>query len=451
VRRDANPRVARKIARWLGGRLLIRRGGGTAALRPAAAVAAGVAGAALALLVALDATWTAEWTAAEQRALRDLWIGQLGAPPPDPSNRYADDARAARLGARLFRDRRLSADGAVSCATCHRPDHAFTDGRALARGLGDGRRNTPSVVPAAYSPWHFWDGRRDSQWAQALTPIESPAEQALPRSDVARLIAAHYRREHDEIFGPWPLPPDRPLPAGAGPLGPPAARQAWSALSADEQDAISRVFANVGKALAAYQRTLRFRPSRFDRYVAQVLERNHLMARALLSSDEIAGLRLFLGRGRCTLCHRGPLFTSHEFFTLGLPFGAPGPDAGRASALAAVRADPFNCLGRYSDARRESCTELLFMTEDRGRLGVLANFKTPSLRNVAATAPYMHAGQFATLDDVLAHYASAPEVPFPEHTDIQPADLAPPERAELKAFLGTLTSEIDDPYAGEGE
>ena len=112
-----------------------------------------------------------------------------------------------------------------------------------------------------------------------------------------------------------------------------------------------------------------------------------------------------------------------------------------------MREDPFNCRGRYSDAKPDECVELRFWADDE--LAFLANFKTPSLRNVAVTAPYMHAGQFPDLDRVVDHYDRAPRVSFPEHTDIQPLGLSAEERRQLVAFLGTLSSEIRDRYAAE--
>src|SRR6185503_13809323 len=188
-----------------------------------------------------------------------------------------------------------------------------------------------------------------------------------------------------------------------------------------------------------------YRPSRFDRYVDQLSKGNRLFARLLMSNQEVAGLRLFVGRGQCTLCHSGPLLTNQEFFTLALPFGQPGPDQGRAAAFDAVEKDPFNCLGAHSDAGPSDCRELRFMSRDR--LGFLAAFKTPSLRNVALTAPYMHAGQFASLEEVLGHYSDAPTPAFPEHSDIVPRRFSGGEKRALAAFLATLTSPIDDPFA----
>src|SRR5690606_15553813 len=105
-----------------------------------------------------------------------LSIKSLPPLPPDPSNRYGDDPRAAALGHQLFFDTRLSANGKVSCATCHDPGRDFQDGLPLAVGVGTNTRRTMPIAGTAYSPWMFWDGRKDSQWSQALGPLESPVE-----------------------------------------------------------------------------------------------------------------------------------------------------------------------------------------------------------------------------------------------------------------------------------
>jgi cytochrome c peroxidase len=389
--------------------------------------------------------WPSPWTEREQRTLLGMSLGSLPPLAPDPSNRFGNDERAARLGAQLFRDARLSGNGRVACSHCHDAERVYTDGRRVAEGAGRGRRNTPSVAPAAYGAWYFWDGRRDSQWAQALVPLESAAEQAGRRTDIARTIAAHYRAEYEAVFGALPELDVARFPLGASPLGSAAEQEAWRTMTPEARGSVNRVFANVGKSLAAYQRRLALRPARFDRYVEMLASGRRLTASRLLSAQELEGLRLFIGRARCVDCHRGPLFTSFEFFSLGLPKGSGPLDPGRGHVFSELETDPFNCLGRYSDAERGGCEELRFMSHDT--LGFLSNFKTPSLRNVARTAPYMHDGQFESLDRVVAHYDKAPRVPFPEHSDIQPIGLSASERAALVAFLRTLDSDVEDPLA----
>ncbi len=136
-------------------------------------------------------------------------------------------------------------------------------------------------------------------------------------------------------------------------------------------------------------------------------------------------------------CHNGPLLTDQHFHNTGVPpRGAAQLDRGRAAATAKVRDDIFNCLGPFSDAKPAQCQELRFMaTNDPALEGA---FKTPSLRNVATRAPYMHAGQLASLDDVVQHYAKAPAAAV-GHTERAPLRLSEQEVKDLVAFLGTLS------------
>src|SRR5690349_11553477 len=207
----------------------------------------------------------ARWTPAELALLRSLSIRTLGPVPADPSNRYADDPRAAALGQRLFFDPRLSATGRVACATCHEPARGFQDGRPLAEGVGRAARRTMPLAGTAYGPWQFWDGRADSQWAQALGPLESAAEHGGDRTQYAHLLAARYRARYEAVFGA--LPALAGLPAQAGPVADPARAAAWNGMPAAARAGVTRVYANLGKAIAAYERRLAFTPSRFDRYV----------------------------------------------------------------------------------------------------------------------------------------------------------------------------------------
>ena len=117
-----------------------------------------------------------QWTDEEQRLIASLSLSQLPRLPADPSNAQADNPDAAELGHALYFDTRLSSTGAVACATCHKPERMFTDGLKLAVGAGIGNRHTPSLVGLSYSPWFYWDGRKDSQWAQALAPLEAKHE-----------------------------------------------------------------------------------------------------------------------------------------------------------------------------------------------------------------------------------------------------------------------------------
>ena len=134
----------------------------------------------------------------------ELGLHALEPLPADPSNRWADDPRAADLGHRLFFDVRLSSNGRVSCASCHDPRKEFQDSTPLAQGVGTTDRRTMPIASTAYSPFLFWDGRKDSQWAQALGPLESPVEHGGKRAQYAQVIAKHYGAEYEQVFGRLP-------------------------------------------------------------------------------------------------------------------------------------------------------------------------------------------------------------------------------------------------------
>ena len=398
-----------------------------------------VAGSALVLGLGGGITQTpAPWNAEEREALAAHRLTDTLALPADPTNRVAGDARAVALGRRLFFDARFSGNGQVSCATCHVPERGFQDGTPLGHGVGTTGRRTMPVPSGAHAPWQFWDGRKDSQWSQALGPWESPVEHGGTRSQFAHLVARHYRAEYEALFGP--LPDLGRVPPRAAPIADPAAAAAWAALPASTRAAVSRIFANLGKAVAAYERTLAYASARFDRYVA-ALERTGTAPAGVLTADETAGLRLFVGKARCATCHAGPLFTDQSFHNIGVPArDGHAPDPGRADGVRLALADEFNCRGAFSDAPGE-CAELEFADTTGPEL--VGAMKTPSLRNVARRAPYMHAGQFATLDAVVEHYDRAPAAPL-GRSELEPLHLTATERRQLVAFLETLSAPVEE-------
>lgn len=379
------------------------------------------------------------WSEGELTTLRGLWIGSLPPLPADPSNQYADNPDAAAFGQKLFFDTRFSSNGEVACATCHLPDKLFQDGTPFAHGVGTTARRTMTIIGTAYSPWLFWDGRKDSQWAQALGPMESAVEHGGNRTLYAHLITHNYADEYTALFGP--LPDLSNLPLNAGPIADPEAAANWAAMSPDNKKAVTRVYVNMGKAIAAYERHLIPGASRFDKYVEAVSKNDYPLANQILNTDEVAGLGLFIGEAHCTNCHNGPLFTNNDFHNTGIPF-AQGllEDTGRAQGAQQVLKDEFNCLSVYSDAQPDQCTELNFLVSDGDKL--IHQFKPPSLRNVAARGPYMDAGQFATLEEVLIHYNIAPAAPF-GHSELEPLHLTQKQIEQIIAFLKTLDSPIN--------
>jgi cytochrome c peroxidase len=381
----------------------------------------------------------ARWNEDELAALRSLWIGSLPPLPADPSNKYADDARAAAFGQKLFFDTRFSSNGKVSCATCHLSELQFQDGIPLANGVGVTDRRTMTIIGTAYSPWLFWDGRKDSQWAQALGPMESPVEHGSNRTYYAHLIDQFYRAEYEAIFDA--MPEVSHLPTVMGSTESLEVSAAWEAMAPEDREAVTRIYVNMGKSIAAYERLLLPGESRFDQYVEAVLNHDYESADKILNDDEVAGLKLFIGEANCTNCHNGPLFTNNDFHNTGVPAAKDLPeDLGRSKGAQDVLADEFNCLSVYSDAQPDQCSELNFLVIDAHQQE--RQFKPPSLRNVAERGPYMHAGQFATLEEVLKHYNTAPEAPA-GHSELEPLHLSQKQIEQIIAFLKTLDSPIN--------
>lgn len=403
----------------------------------------------------------------------------LPPPPPDPTNGVADHPGAVDLGRILFHETRLSSTATVSCATCHDPQKSFADGKAFAEGIAIGPRHTPSLWNVAHNRWYFWDGRADTLWSQALQPIEREIEMGGSRMRAATLIARDelLRDRYEKVFGRIPAELDSPgilergvfdaRPVPSHPQNPHHVE--WLGLSTAQREAAETVFVHLGKSIAAFERTLISRDAPFDRF-AEGLRTQDAGQLAAISAEAQRGLKLFVGKANCRLCHSGPNFTDGEFHDvrvapLGsadilralrsnelsqrdrigkaamLPPGAnPDADAGRYAGIDLLLADPFNAAGRFSDdPRGERAEELEFIANAPEWF---RQFKTPTLRHVATTAPYMHQGQFATLKDVLHHYSTfdgaLPTGHHPE-TILIPLRLTEQELIDLEAFLHTLT------------
>jgi cytochrome c peroxidase len=377
------------------------------------------------------------WSEEELSLIASLSLDALPPLPADPSNLVADDPAAAEFGHRLYFDTRLSSNAQVACATCHKPELMFTDGLALAVGVGSGPMHTPSLVGLAHSPWFYWDGRKDSLWAQALAPLEAKHEHATDRVQLMRFISSDtvYRDMYESVFETLTLPPS--LPESGTPEGDARQQENWNALDRETQTAVSRFFANLGKAIAAYERKIVPGPARFDDYAAQVrADSNEDNA---LNNSEKAGLKLFIGKGQCVSCHNGPLFTNHEFHnTAVLAVAGQLPSMGRYDGVRISREDSFNCLGEFSDASREECIELRFARDANDLVGAL---KTPTLRNISLTAPYMHGGQMTNLAQVVKHYNEAPSSML-SHNEAKPLGLRTVERIQIEDFLMTLSAPL---------
>jgi cytochrome c peroxidase len=348
---------------------------------------------------------------------RILNMSPKGGPelPDEPSNAYADDQGAAKLGQFLFFDERLSGNGEVACATCHAPDKGFADGAKLATGIGETPRHAPTVLNAAFNRWQFWDGRTDSLWAQALQPLEAGPEHGTNRLQIVHLVAedADYHMAYENVFGALADFSDRQrFPAHARPIPNDPdhpENQAWMAMAEQDRTAVTQVYANIGKAIGAYERKLVSLDAPFDEFAQGLREDNATKMEAIDSAAK-EGLKLYLGEGQCDLCHSGAMLTNFEFHNLGV--GARdwlSEDEGRIAGADQLDREEFSAAGEFSDSTDTLHPSLTFMR--RGEFRQTGAFKTPTLRNIARTAPYMHGGQFSSLSEVLQFYADLQEDP----------------------------------------
>jgi len=334
----------------------------------------------------------------------------------DPSNRVSGNPDAVALGRRLFFDRRLSGDGALSCAACHVPERAFTDAKARAFGRAALDRNTPSVLNVGLARWFGWDGAADSLWLQSIKPILNPVELAADAAHVAKLIRenASLACAYERAFEP--------------------ARLAQANAEA--------VLVDTGKAIAAFLETVASGRTPFDEF-RDALARGDSAAAARYPAAAQRGLQIFVGRGNCSFCHFGPAFTNGEFADVGIPyFVAPGRvDAGRHGGIQQLLADRFNLLGAHSDdASGAAASKTRHVALQHRNFG---EFKVPGLRNVGRTAPYTHDGRLATLQDVVRHYSELDEERL--HADgeriLRPLRLMARETDDLVAFLESLSEQ----------
>lgn len=353
-----------------------------------------------------------DFTPAERQSI--LQHGPWPPPPArDPGNALHGRPEALALGQMLFFDKRLSADGQMACASCHLPSKAFADG--LARSLGKERldRNAPSLWNAVHERWQGWDGAADSLWSQAIRPLIDPREMGASPGHVARVIASDPQLScrWQRLFGATPA----------------------------SQDSDATTLVQAGKVIGAFNATLVSGPTPFDTF-REALARGDARTAARYPLAAQRGLRLFVGRGQCNVCHVGPMFSNGEFGDIGVPFFVrPGQvDPGRHGGITALLASPFNLLSRWSDGPPEAALKTRHVELQHRNFG---EFKVPSLRNVANTAPYMHDGQIATLRDVVRHYSELNMERL--HADgesiLQPLRLTPGESADLETFLRTLS------------
>ena len=333
-------------------------------------------------------------------------------PRPDASNAALKLPLARDFGATLFFDTRLSANGQLSCASCHQPNRAFQDGLATALGRTLGQRNTPSLLDVAQWRWLGWSGEHDSLWAASLTPLLSDSEMHQTVPALAQRV-----RTAPDLAVAYSATFRAPLPA-------------------DD----TALVVNLGKALAAYQATLVSQRTPFDDF-RDALTQGDAASAAQYPLAAQRGLKLFLGEGRCTLCHAGASFTNGEFGDIGIPFFVPGGvDGGRYKGLEKLLTSPYNRLGPYNDAGQQD-PDAVSTRHVNLQPRHYGEFRVPSLRQLSHTAPYMHNGSLATLEAVVQHYSNLPEDRL--HTDgeriLRTLHLSDQQAADMAAFLRSLS------------
>jgi cytochrome c peroxidase len=335
---------------------------------------------------------------------------------PDPGNRVSGKAEAIAFGEALFFEPRLSGTGSVLCATCHVPFRAFQDGRARGLGLEEVDRNTQGLLNARFWRWFGWDGGGDSLWAQSIRPLLDAREMRSSAAHVASFVRkdARFLSRYEKAFGRTPPSDDEEL------------------------------LADVGKALAAFQETLVSARTAFDDF-RDALESGNEKEMEKYPEEAIRGMKIFVGRGNCSVCHFGPLFSNGEFADNGVPFFAARGrvDTGRHGGIRRLKENRFNLLGRFNDdATRANAVGTRHVEAQHRNFG---EFRVPSLREAAHTAPYMHNGTLATLSDVVRFYSELNEERL--HSDgeriLRPLKLSSGEAEDLVAFLRSLSAPPD--------
>ncbi len=356
-------------------------------------------------------------------------------PPPDPTNEFADSPAAVTLGKALFNDKLLSPSGNVACVTCHDPQFDLTDKANTSTGVAKVDRNSPAIALASHSRWQFWDGRIDTLWGQALGPPEDAKEIGSSRLFIAHQLATRYEAAYNAAFGvkyPLPVADIAALPASGKP-----GDSAYDALSAADKEKVTRVYVNMGKAIAAFERALRVKPNALDRYIDGDT--------AALTTDQKHALTSFFKNG-CAQCHWGPRLTDDAFHNVRFGTGRQDgmADPGRETGLKKLAAAEFAASSKWSDAPASAKT---FDVADAPAM--LGAFKTPTLRGLPTSAPYGHGGTLATLLDVTHQYG----IRGLEHAD--PAAVGSTEQwapnfdstiqKDLPAFLDVLTGQVELP------
>jgi cytochrome c peroxidase len=435
---------------------------------------------------------TSEWHRVEA-------LANLGEPELDGSNKYIKNPAAIRLGHRLYYDADLSGPATwvdvlgretpshraekgapvhVACSTCHDPAHGGGDITSrpgnVSIGAGSYDVNGQQTLNAAHYKLLYWNGRADSLWSQAAQVMESGVSMNGNRIAIVRTVATKYRAAYEAIFrdaaGNLEPLPDLPATLTAGKPG----DAAFDALPEADRAIINRAYTNIAKAIGAYEFELASRDSDFDKYVNG--ESNGPDApRVALSPAAVRGLKLFVGRASCIDCHNTPLFSDSAFHNIGVPqrgagvptvadcpAGSPKCDCVTGKVVPGQSCLPWGAFaglfrlaaavpgpnslrrdGEFSDLDPGSKAALTaqYQAQAMPSQDSIGAWRTPSLRDVAITAPYMHDGIYRTLDEVVAHYdgGGTAESPGKKAVELKPLLLSHQDRTDLVEFLQTLT------------
>jgi len=395
------------------------------------------------ILIGCTPTSTGSFTESEL-----FTIGQMQRTSPllDESNQWDGNEEAIAFGQKLFFSHSLSPN-AIACSTCHTPNIGFADGLQQSFGADVTNRHSPTLFDVAHQTWFRWDGGCDSLWCQAIGPLEASNEMNGSRTFVVSALYgdASLKEDYERIFGP--LPDIAGVDLSAKPTSESSPENnLWMALEESQQEDITATMVNVTKSIAAFEATIQSGPTPFDDFVDTFMDDTILEedALAMLTPEEEIGLRLFVGEGRCHLCHNGPTLSNDSFHNIGLGTREwlADTDIGRYDGITMLQTSEFNSSGFWSDApnglRSQRVDRLVQSTEQLGQ------YKTPTLRNLFQTAPYMHGGHFDTLDEVLEHYSKLEESTLQGHSDetLKPLNWTSKEKEAVIAFLRLLDDSL---------
>jgi len=362
--------------------------------------------------------------------------------PKDPTNQVSGHPLAIKLGKELFYDTRLTPNNDFSCSTCHLVGKGWSDGRTVSK-LHDEPPNmhTPTLWNVSFNRWFFWDGRADTLWNQATHTFESPQELNSNRVHIARFVLKDkaLQNKYIKLFDPLP----ECISLETLPLsGTPASEntelvQNWESLSSCQKQAVNRIFTNITKTIAAFEETIISFNSPFDQFA---LELKHKGSSTILSEKAQQGLKLFMGEARCIACHSGPNFSDSEFHSV---FFDRDKQQGRYTAIPKLLSDPFNSAGTYSDLPADAFNKLDYVYRN---IELRKKYKTPTLRNISQSAPYMHDGSMHDLKSVVSYYNDLAETVDPSEHDeliLITIDINEKNQEELIAFMETLTQTMN--------